>query len=205
MTKLIIIRHGETSWNLEGRAMGHLDSPLSEKGEKQAHAIAGRLSNAPIDALYSSDLGRAVQTAACIAAACELKIHTDAGLRERDMGIFAGYTRQEREQRFPEEWCKYRVKDNIDYVIPNGESQRQRSARGNATLNRLADRHPGSAIVVVTHAGILLGFLESVLGLTAGKGRQLKRANAAYNCFSREAGVWSLDVWGDISHLQDIA
>jgi probable phosphoglycerate mutase len=93
--KLICIRHGETQWNVEGREMGQLDSPLTPLGLRQAEAIADRLGKLEFDALYSSDLGRAVQTAEAIASRCGRDIRLDAGLRERNMGIFQGLTLEE--------------------------------------------------------------------------------------------------------------
>ena len=88
MTQLIFIRHGETIWNIEGREMGQDNSPLSELGERQAEAIANRLKNISFTALYSSDLGRTIQTAKFISKACgNKKIIKNKKLRERHMGI----------------------------------------------------------------------------------------------------------------------
>jgi probable phosphoglycerate mutase len=93
MTRVIFIRHGQTIWNLEKREMGQLDSPLSEKGKMQAKAIAKRLESDSFTMLYSSDLGRAMQTAEYITSVTGKDIITDIELRERNMGIFQGYTR----------------------------------------------------------------------------------------------------------------
>lgn len=104
MTRVIFIRHGQTIWNLEKREMGQLDSPLSEKGKIQAIAIAKRLKNITFSKLYSSDLGRALQTAQYISDVTGKDIITDVDLRERNMGIFQGYTRKEMAERYPKEW-----------------------------------------------------------------------------------------------------
>jgi len=90
--KLVIVRHGETEWNVQHKVMGQLDSPLTSKGIRQAKAIGDRLRRLKFTSLYSSDLGRAVQTANIIAEICEKKIIFDAELREWNMGIFEGLT-----------------------------------------------------------------------------------------------------------------
>ena len=105
--KLIAIRHGETEWNAQGREMGQLDSALTERGIQQARLVAGRLNQAVFHALYSSDLGRAIQTAEIIAAKCQKQVQLDAGLRERHMGIFQGLTLAEMRERFPKERAEF--------------------------------------------------------------------------------------------------
>ncbi len=182
--------------------MGHLDSPLSELGERQAEAIAKRLKQISFSCLYSSDLGRAIQTSTCISEACNIEIRIDIELRERNMGIFQGYTRSEMKQNFPSEWDQYHSANKFNYVIPEGESQRQRLERSIRVMNRLADSHPGETIVVVSHGGILRGFFEYVVGLEPGHQGRFLRKNAAFNSFLKDIGKWSLEVWGDTSHLE---
>jgi broad specificity phosphatase PhoE len=201
MTRVIFIRHGETIWNLQNREMGQLDSPLSEKGERQAKAIARRLERVTFTTLYSSDLGRAMQTAHYISKVTGKNIITDVELRERNMGIFQGYTRKEMAETYPKEWSEYNSPTKFDYVIPNGESQRERHERSIRVINRLADNHPNEEIVIVSHGGILRGIFEYVLCLQPGNEGRFKRRNATYNVFSKENDQWSLDVWGDTSHL----
>ncbi len=204
MTRIVFIRHGQTLWNIEKREMGHLDSPLSELGERQAHAIAHRLKGTKFSHLYSSDLGRALQTATCISNESGHDIQTDVELRERNMGIFQGYTRSEMKQNFPTEWEQYNSENKFDYVIPEGESQRQRLERSVRVMNRLADMHPEETIVTVSHGGILRGFFEYVIGLEPGNEDSFLRKNATYNSFIKYNGNWALEVWGDTSHLQNV-
>src|SRR5437899_11865837 len=101
-TQVIIVRHGQTQWNLKLIRQGHLDSPLTERGIAQAKALGQRLAQEKFSALYSSDLGRAVQTAEMIANATGHNIITDARLRERHLGIFQGLNGDEIRERFPE-------------------------------------------------------------------------------------------------------
>ena len=204
MGRVIFIRHGETLWNIERRNQGFLNSPLSELGEKQGHAIAERLQHETIDHLYSSDLGRAVQTATFIADVCDLEIKLDIELRERNMGIFQGHTREEVMEKFPEEYRQVTALDSLDYVIPDGESHRQRLERSIRVMNRLADQHPDKTIVVVSHSGILRGFFEHVIGLPEGGAPRFIRPNCALNSFIKNDGAWMLETWGDVAHLQDL-
>jgi len=184
--------------------MGQLDSPLSKLGEKQAQAIARRLSATSFDHLYSSDLGRAVQTANAIALECDKKVVLDKQLRERNMGVFQGRTREEKKAEYPDVWKECKAL-GADFVIPGGgESQNQRLARSIKVMNRLADAHPDETIVIVSHDGILRGFLSHLLGLEANSETRIVRANASYNCFLKNEGIWRLKVWGDVSHLQNI-
>ena len=199
--RLITIRHGETEWNVQGREMGQLDSPLTTRGVQQAHAIARRLNRLPFDALYSSDLGRAVQTADIIASFCGKTVTLDEGLRERHMGIFQGLTVAEMRNRFPKERQDYE-RSGFEYVISGGESARQRSERSVRVLTAIAERHPEETIVTVTHGGFMMGFFESVLGIPPGNGwRRFKRYNGSYSAFEYFGGRWCLEVWNDVSHL----
>jgi probable phosphoglycerate mutase len=204
MTRVIFIRHGETLWNVEGREMGQMNSPLTDLGEKQAKAIAKRLKQTHISHLYSSDLGRTIQTATYISKSCDLEIKLNIELRERNMGIFEGYTRSEMKDNFPTEWEEYNSLNKFDYVIPNGESQRQRLERSIKVMNHLADSHPEETIVAVSHGGILRGFFEFVVGLEPGNEGRFLRQNATYNSFIKNNGNWSLETWGERSHLENV-
>jgi broad specificity phosphatase PhoE len=204
MAQIIFIRHGETVWNTEGREMGQLDSALTARGMQQAEAIAERLRGMVFSMLYSSDLGRAIKTAECISRHTGHRVQKDIGLRERHMGIFQGLTRAEMAARYPNEWASYNSAEKFTYVIPTGESQKQRLARSVEVMDRLADKHPDETIVVVSHGGILRGFFEHVLGLEPGNEHRFKRRNATFNSFTKKEGHWSLEVWGDASHLEGV-
>lgn len=202
--RLIVIRHGETEWNAAHRYQGQLDSPLTAKGCAQAEAIGQRLAVESFDQIVSSDLGRAVDTAARIASQHpDVPWEHDARLRERDFGILAGYTRAEAAERFPEEEAGY-LHGGVDYRIPQGESLRDVFERAGMTFDDWARRCPGQSLCVVTHGGILGMFLRHVLGVPVEHARAYKFVNAAYNEFSFEDGRWLLHVWGEVAHLQGI-
>ena len=152
-TQLLIVRHGETVWNIQDRIQGHQDSDLTETGIAQAHALAERFREDSFSALYSSDLGRAYRTAEIIAAKTGHTIRPDPRLRERHLGIFQGLTWEEVERAYPAERDAYRA-EGPDYIIPKGESTRQHIHRSISGIEEIARRHPGDTVLTVTHGGV---------------------------------------------------
>jgi probable phosphoglycerate mutase len=202
-TQLIIVRHGQTQWNLKLIRQGHLDSPLTEKGVAQAKALGERLARETFTALYSSDLGRALQTAQMIAEATGHKIVTDARLRERHLGIFQGLNGDEIREKYPEEYRLHRTVGPT-YIIPDGESVEQQVARNVEYLKEIAERHVGEKIVVVTHGGVLSGLFRHTFSIPFTAPRRFEFTNASLNVFNYEDGNWLLQTWGDISHLGSV-
>ena len=137
MTTLLLVRHGETDWNAEGRLQGHTDRPLNDYGRRQAAALADRLvADDTIDAVYASDLARARETAEILAGRLGLPVVTDPDLRERNWGNWEGLTGSER--------------DRVEYV---GEERDAHGERVIRAVRRIAEQHPGQRILVVTHGG----------------------------------------------------
>lgn len=199
-TRVIIVRHGETEWNIKGIRQGHFDSRLTPKGVVQAKALAQRLARENFTALYSSDLGRAVDTAREIASVTGHEIIADARLRERHLGIFQGLSADEITARYPEERRLMRTQ-GPGFVIPGGESMVQMVERNIACLNELAEKHRSEQIVVVTHGGVVSGFFRHTLEISLEAPRRFEFVNAGINVFAHEEGNWLLLTWGDISHL----
>jgi probable phosphoglycerate mutase len=199
-TQLIIVRHGQTEWNIKGIRQGHLDSPLTGRGLAQAKALGQRLAREKFSVLYSSDLGRAIETAKEIVSVTGHQIVTDARLRERHLGIFQGLNADEINERYPEERRLLRT-SGPGYVIPGGESMIQQVERNVAFLDSLAVRHAGETIVVVTHGGVVSGFFRHTLAIPLDAPRRFEFVNAGLNVFAHEDGNWLLLTWGDVSHL----
>lgn len=203
-TVLFAVRHGETEWNLIERQQGHLDSPLTGHGIKQAHALANGLADRGIEVLYSSDLGRALQTATIIADKLGLMIHQDQRLRERHLGTMQGFTRQEHAERYPEDAAAFSAGDP-DFVIPGGESIRQQYERSVRCAEDLATRHPGQRVLVVAHGGVLTSFFRRALRLPLSEPRRFSLFNASINSFSISYSQWRLDSWGETAHLKGMS
>ncbi len=153
-TRLLVMRHGETAWNAAARIQGQLDIPLSPRGEQQAQRLAGRLAGEPIDAVYSSDLARAAQTAQPLARRLGLAPRPEPRLRERRFGLFEGSSYAEAEQRWPAEFARWRERDP-DVAIPGGEAPREVARRVLAAVAGIVRAHPGATVAVFTHGGVL--------------------------------------------------
>lgn len=204
MTQLILIRHGETTWNREHRMQGQHDSPLTELGVRQAQLLGRRFRDEKFSALYSSDLGRAYLTAHSIAEATGRGIIVDQRLRERHFGVFEGLTGAEIERDYPHEYLRFKSRDPA-FVVTGGESARQFQVRCMDCLRELAGRHAGERIVVVTH-GLVLDMLYRAAHLLAlEQPRPVPLLNASLNVFRYSGTRWHCDGWGDVAHLEEVA
>jgi broad specificity phosphatase PhoE len=143
VTTILLARHGETDWNRDGVWQGWADPPLNETGRAQARELAEQLRHVPFDAVYSSDLRRAHETAEIVAAPHGVPVVTDPGLREIDVGSFSGLTRAQIEERFP------------NGERPDGETREQHAARVLDAVERIARENPGRRILLVTHGGTM--------------------------------------------------
>jgi probable phosphoglycerate mutase len=205
MTRILLIRHGETAWNAVRRLQGHTDIPLNPTGERQADALARALANEPLDAIVSSDLGRALQTAQAVAALHpHLPLHTDPALRERGYGVFEGLLYTEIAERYPVEFAEWQARD-VDAVMPSGErpaeSFRQFYQRCQEGIARWAARYPQQTIVMVAHGGVLECAYRAARGLTLEGPRDFTIRNATVNRFRMDDGVLVLESWGEAIHL----
>lgn len=199
-TEFIVIRHGETAWNAEGRIQGHLDSPLNEEGLAQALLVGDRVAREPFSQLYCSDLGRALQTAQPIADRSGRRVWSDARLRERNLGLFQGLTGAECERSSPEHYARFKQREP-DHVIPGGESVRQVYERVSGVFVDFAHKHEGERVVVVTHGGVLDALYRFAAGVALEVPRTFPIFNASVNRVACDDGRWSVRLWGDISHL----
>jgi glucosyl-3-phosphoglycerate phosphatase len=161
---LVLVRHGETAWNAEGRAQGHADVPLSDVGHRQAEVVSHALASFEPARLWSSDLARALQTAEHVAAATGLPIEPDARLREYDVGKRSGLTLEEFAVAFPEEYAAWLAEDH-DPLVPGEETTEQvRDRVVPALRDCLASLEAGQTGVVVFHGGCLRVGLLGLLG-----------------------------------------
>lgn len=202
MTQFILIRHGETVWNREHRMQGQQDSPLTAVGVRQARQLGRRFRDEKFGALYSSDLGRAHQTAKSVADATGRSIVVDARLRERHFGVFEGLTGGEIERNYPQEFLRFKSRDPA-YAVPGGESALQFRERCITCLNELAERHVGERVVVVTHGLVLDILYRAANALALEQPRPVPLLNASLNIFRYGGRRWYCEVWGDVAHLED--
>ena len=201
-TRLIVVRHAETTWNRERRMQGTTDTKLSDVGCAQAQALARRLVSETFTAIYSSDLSRARDTAHAIAHLSGRDLTLEPRLRERAFGVFEGLTSDEIRARYPEEYACFASRDP-DYEVPGGESARGFMRRCLGCLAEIAARHAGEDVVVVTHGLVLDALYRAAHDLDHGVQRPVPLINASLNFFSYGDDSWRLVRWGDVSHLAD--
>jgi len=203
-TQLLLIRHGETTWNAEHRIQGQLDIPLSPLGVLQSARLAEYLANEPIDAVYSSGQSRAWLTAAPLAARLGLEVIAEPRLRERSFGIFEGLTLDEIAERYPPEFKKWRER-NPAWRPDGGESGQQLIDRVLSAVSDIGMKHPNQTVVLVSHGGVLDVLYRAARLLEWHAPREHQMLNAAVNRLTTSATplLLSIERWGDVAHLQE--
>ncbi len=204
-TKLVLVRHGETAWNVEGRIQGHLDIPLNEIGLAQAAAVGARLRGEHFDEIYSSDLIRAYRTASPVVANPEIDIVRDERLRERNLGVLQGLTGEEAVIAQPAAWKVFKSREP-DLALAGGESLGGFSRRILDFVETILDEHAGRRILAVTHGGALDVVYRHATRMPLSAPRDFTIYNASVNVISVSSGRWTIESWGDIHHLpQELA
>lgn len=165
-TRVLLVRHGETDWNADGRWQGHAPVPLNASGLAQSRALGRYLAanGYAVEALYSSDLTRAMQTATALGEALGLPVQPERRLREIDLGEWQGMTRDEAAAWDAQRYAAYSA-DWRGTPVPGGESRRQVQVRARAVFDDLAVRHSEDTIAIVTHGGTLGMLIESLFGV----------------------------------------
>ncbi len=159
-TKLILIRHGATAWNLQKRYCGFVDLGLSREGRQQVKNLSQRLIRVKIHKIYSSDRRRAIQTAKIIFGKREIEIVPD--LREIHFGVFEGLTHKQIIKKYNSVYQKW-LKDPYRAAIPQGEALADFKKRVMAALKKIIRKNPNRTIAVVCHGGSISVFLNSIL------------------------------------------
>lgn len=204
-----VVRHGESTWNARGLWQGQADPPLSETGREQARALAARYSGATLDAIWSSDLVRAVVTAETVAAVSALDVRTDPALREMNVGTWAGLTRTEIAERFPAEWDA--VQAGEDPRRGGGENREDLMRRVRRAFSDIVTESLAAGwrrIVVVTHGGVAREIALDALGLDAEGMSAARRlaapANTAVSIVVAAGDALRLLTYNDSSHVRDV-
>jgi len=194
-TTVIFCRHGETEGNREGRFGGHGPTPLTELGRQQARAAGRALARLGVDAIYSSDLVRAQQTAGLIGEVLGLTPQATPALRERSVGCLTGLTFDEARSRYPEVF-EALLRREPESCPPGGESYVQCRQRATAFIQQTVARHAGSRLLFVSHQVTLLQLMEDMVasaGDTAETRPALKVDHCALHRFEQGAGgAWQV-------------
>lgn len=204
MTEFIIIRHGETAWNADGRIQGHTDVPLTDKGLEQARLVAERLRDERIDAVYASDLQRATVTGQAIAEGRGLEVITTTLLREAYLGEWQGMTLAEVEDKFPAEFANYR-RDSINNRPPGAERLESVISRCRQFLDEVTAERPNERVAVGAHGGSVRGLVAVALGLGPELYRRLRLDNGGITIIETKDGRPVLKLLNDTCHLTAVA
>jgi 2,3-bisphosphoglycerate-dependent phosphoglycerate mutase len=202
--QLLLIRHGETQWNEDGRIQGYRDIDLSERGRRQALVLARHLAQQPIAAVIASDLARARDTAQPLAQALGLALRIDSRLRERGFGIFEGTTDEEARTRWPAEYAIWRRREPGHALPGGGESYLAARARVLPCMEEIAREHAGATVAVITHGGVLDIVYRAALGIAWETPRSHLLPNASINRVEAIYPGPALRViaWAESGHLE---
>ena len=199
-TTLILVRHGETEWNLAGRIQGHSDSRLTARGAEQGRRAAERLAGLDISTVYASDLGRARETGEIIAAPHGLAVKTVQALRERCYGAFEGRTAEEIRGETPDVFERW-LGDRQGLAPPEGETQHELSERVMGALGEIAGAHPGETVVVATHGGPIKSAVFAVLEIPIESWDRAWVSNGSVTILKGDQGELKVACFNDTSHL----
>ncbi|CAK8562374.1 unnamed protein product [Lathyrus sativus] len=199
--EIVVVRHGQTIWNFEGKCQGQVDIELNEVGKQQADAVADRLSREPkISAVYSSDLKRALETAQTIASRCGvLEVVKDLDLRERHMGNMQGLVFSESEKTNPIGYNILKSRNENQEIPGGGESLDQLYERCKSAVLRIGRKHIGERVVVVSH-GASIEVLYKWAGADGKYAGNIRNASVTvFQLYGDDK--WVVKSWADISHL----
>jgi broad specificity phosphatase PhoE len=202
--ELILVRHGATCANeqvppvLQGYGVNH---SLSPKGQRQAAQASDLLAEFAIDAVYASEMARAIETAEAIAAPHGLPVVSESGLHEVDVGSWEGMTWAEIGDRYPTALQAFRDAD-ADAPYFRGESFGDVWARVAPVLETLRKRHVGERVVLVAHKGVNRAILASVFGLPLAQAKTIAQENCCVNLVELTAGGGSLKVMNSMFYLR---
>lgn len=204
-TRILLIRHGQTEWNVQGRLQGHTDIPLNAEGRAQADRLRRALAGETLDAVYSSDLQRAHETARAVADATGAALTVHRGLRERAFGRFEGVSFAELERQWPDDAARWRRRDPGFAPPDGGEALTDFHARCVEAASALAAGHAGGAIALVAHGGVLDSLYRAATRVALDAPRSWVVANASLNRLLYSDSGFSLVGWNDDAHLRDPA
>ncbi len=206
-TEFWVVRHGESTWNIQGRYQGQADVPLSPEGRLQAAMLAERLTGLSFTAVYSSDLSRALETAQIVAErlAGPPEVQTDAGLREIDVGVLSGKdTPQLRTEHA--DYLEALRADPWSTRRPGGESMEDLYGRAGASFQAMRERHPGGRVLVFTHGGVVRVAVGLALGgVPQNAWARLSVTNTAITRVLLMAGGGTLLGFNDAAHLEALS
>ncbi|MEG6522394.1 alpha-ribazole phosphatase [Desulfotomaculum sp. 1211_IL3151] len=201
-TKLYLVRHGETEWNAGGRFQGHSDVPLSNFGRQQAERLALSLKQTKIDAFYSSDLSRAMETAQIIVKEHGTQVNYLPDLREINFGVWEGLTYDQISQNYGNLSVQWRS-NPLDTQIPHGEKLQDLAERCQRAINEIINQHAGENVLVASHGGVIRVIVANALGFDLNHFWKLRLDNVSLTVleyYGQQKAI--LELFNDTCHLK---
>lgn len=201
MTKIVLIRHGETEWNISGKYQGQTDIPLSAKGMDQAQRLAEHFPVEALDAIYSSDLCRAMRTAQYLAERFGIDIHPESSLRELNFGAWEGLSYEEIVSRWPDAMKNFLRHPDV-LSIPEGETFGDLQKRGAKRIREIVAENDGKTVAVVAHGAILRTILCDALQIPLADLWRIRQYNTAVSILCYEEDWCTVELMNSTSHLR---
>ncbi len=203
VTRVTLVRHGRTAWNAIARIQGQTDIPLDDTGRWQAQRMGQALAGEDIAIVYTSDLARAADTAQALVDALGVPLETDSRLRERHFGSFEGLTFAELDEHHVDAARRWRTREP-GFAPEGGESLIDFNQRSVDAVTRLARRHAGHHIAVVSHGGVLDAMYRAGSRVPLEQARSWHIGNASIHRMMLSAEGWSIVGWNDEFHLDEV-
>ncbi|MCT4604955.1 MAG: histidine phosphatase family protein [Marinisporobacter sp.] len=203
MTKLYLVRHGQTKWNIESRAQGSKNVELTDEGRNQAILLAERMKNYRIDAIYSSDLDRAYETAKILGNTLNIEVKKIDGLREMSFGEWEGLTNEEIQKDYKEHYTVWR-NDPHKANIPGGEKLLDVQKRGLAAIYRIVKENKNKNIIVVSHGVTIKSIILGVMDIDLSYFYKIRQDNTSMNLIEYKSYGPVLVTLNNTSHLENM-
>lgn len=203
MVKIILIRHGDTDWNREQIFRGRVDVALNEVGKTQARAVQVWLKDEKVDALYSSPLSRALETARIVGEGRNCEVKTEEGLIDVNFGKWQGCSHKKVKEQYREMYHTWQTKPYL-VTFPEGESLKDVKARVMGALEKIIKNHPKETIAMVSHRVVCKVAICAILGLDLSRFWYIKQDTCAINMFEHRDGNYYLSLLNDTCHLRRV-
>lgn len=200
MIRIILLRHGETTWNIEGRYQGQEDTPLSPRGLEQGRKAALALKNIPIDRAISSPLSRSFETCRMASDYHHLTVMKDGRLIEISHGLWEGIHADEIEARYPKEFRLWHTHPE-QVQMPEGENLEDVRKRAREAFDEYAAKYDGETVLVAAHDAVNKAIVCDLLGLDMSHFWQIKQDNACINVLECDKSIWRLVTLNSTAHL----
>jgi len=201
MTKVYVVRHGQTAWNLEEVFRGRADIPLDDTGKKEVHLAGEALKDETLHAVYSSPLSRSMETAENVAKFHNIAVTPLEAIIDISYGEWEGVSLKEVEEKFPDLYSLW-LKEPHRVRFPNGETLEEVRARTMEALKKLVAKHPNEAIALVAHRAPNKVICCALLGLDNSNFWRIQQDTASTNLFIYKNAQWLVSFLNDTSYLK---